>query len=84
MCRHEPACLDIVFLPQLEEPIYPDSRAEYASGHVGHTSRTPVLCVDPCGFSIITFQWTIRLRDAPPTNGVDIDTVANEDTLAHI
>ena len=83
--RHEPARLDVVFLPQVQESIDPDCRAEDASRHISAACWSAGLGVDPA----LIFQFTVGefcimwKSDLPATHGVDIDAVAYKHLLRH-
>ena len=45
--RHEPARLDLVFLPQVQESVYTDRGTEDAPRDIGPACWSPSLGVDP-------------------------------------
>lgn len=49
VCRHEPRCLDVVSLQQIEQAIDADRRAEDAAGYICQVGDTPVSRVYPDG-----------------------------------
>ena len=83
--RQEPARLDVVLLPQIQESIDPDCRAEDASRHISAACWSAGLSIYPAPiFQFTVGKFCIRWKShLPSTHGVDIDAVAYKHLLGH-